>query len=288
MPGLFFLDFVSLRALLVATWLKPPLNDFRMDLSRCSHIVSMQNLNFWLGFLPGNLSQPEAMRTCWSVSPLGPGICVRPCLSLPGKLGSWMRQGQRLASLWIYRAVPNLILLYFLFSPSSSSSRMSTLGCCTNVWVQNAGQNHTFNPGVESSGSEHMLGVLSCKCCLFLKTDQGELDVATEEWPIHSFHEHISTASPHPTCRHEAGCWVHRQPAGNGDSRPGKGGAVGVGNWWWWHSMKSVFGDENSAFYKRQSGNTHPTWEMGPPHPLGWGTWLVLKDEGQLCRWVEK
>lgn len=97
MPGLFFLDFVSLRALLVATWLKPPLKHFTMDLSRCSHIVSMQNLNFWLGFLPGNLSQPEAMRTCWSVSPLGPGICVRPCLSLPGKLGSWMRQGQRLA-----------------------------------------------------------------------------------------------------------------------------------------------------------------------------------------------
>ena len=199
MPGLFFLDFVSLRALLVATWLKPLLNDFRMDLSCCSHIVSMQNLNFWLSsWEPFSARGHEDLLERFSLGARD----LRASLPLSaweaGKLGSWMRQGQRLASLWIYPAVSNLILLYFLFSPSSSSSWMSTLGCCTNVWVQNAGQNHTFNPGVESSGSEHMLGVFSCKCWLFLKTDQGELDVATEEWPIHSFHEHVSTASPTP------------------------------------------------------------------------------------------
>lgn len=240
MPGLFFLDFVSLRALLVATWLKPPLKHFTMDLSRCSHIVSMQNLNFWLGFLPGNLSQPEAMRTCWNVSPLGPGICVHPCLSLPGKLGSWMRQGQRLASLWIYPAVSNLILLYFLFPPSSSSSLMATLGCCTNIWVQNAGQNHTFSPGVEFSGNEHMLGVLPCKCCLFLTTGRGELDMAPEEWPVgsmtHSFISQALPPTPLPGMRLDAG--FTDAPARNGDARPGEGGAL----------MEEVIDDDDTAW----------------------------------------
>ena len=179
------------------------------------------------------------MRTCWSVSPLGLGICMLPCMSLPGKLGSWMRQGQRLASLWIYSAVPNLILLYLLLSPSSSSSLKSTLGYSTDVWVQNAGQNHTFNPGVEFSGSEHRLGVLSCKCCLFLKTDQGECDVATEELPVgsmtHSFISQTFIDCSPLTSRHEAGCWVHRNTCWEwGLKAWWRWGCHAVGNWWRW------------------------------------------------------
>lgn len=52
MPGLFFLDFVSLRAFPVATWLKPLLKDFRIVLSLYIHICS---LKICLDCLPYNL-----------------------------------------------------------------------------------------------------------------------------------------------------------------------------------------------------------------------------------------
>ena len=155
MPGLFFLDFVSLKALLVATWLKPLLKDIRTDLSSCSHIVSCKTwTSDWAFFLGTFLSQRP-----WGLArvflPWGQGsACIPAFHCLEAQVVGWNKcKGQFLCeSIW-------------LFLPSSSYPSSFSLPPLPH-WCRILGITLSFGsrmlvktmPFVEFSRSEHMLG----------------------------------------------------------------------------------------------------------------------------------
>lgn len=207
MPGLFFLDFVSLRALLVVTWLKPHLRDFRVGLSRCSHMVSCET---WTSDGASSLGQ-----SVWALAGVflpwdQRSACISAFCCL-GSAGGWRRWVQRSDWCQILGILLPLEAILFIFMWNFLAVSICSVGP-------------------------------PCRCGLRLQTDRGQLDMAPEAFFGGSVtHPCISqTFIDCPPCQDEAGPWTHSHTCwGKGGSAKGcwRWGGHGVDHWWFWYSI---------------------------------------------------
>lgn len=166
MPGLFFLDFVSLRAFPVATWLKPLLKD---ETELWQPYCLFEILNFWLDlFLETFLSwdSVELVRAKLFVS----GVC-NSLSFMPRSPDSWLRRsnGKFLCeSLWLFIHNTSFPL------STSSSSKMSILINYFAFWTHQGIKHNDFKSCMKFSRD--------IICWWYLLSLLWSQNMATEEW----------------------------------------------------------------------------------------------------------